>query len=250
MPKIMLSHRRLTQHPRNATRRARPVCPGRPPCRRPAALPVSWPAVPAATPAGFTLIEMLIVIGLLGAVAMILLASFNTNREQTLDHSIVQKELSDLQRAFHRMAADCVLQQGDLEQIAQFGLALLMERVTDNGTVLAEPWDVDKGKGWRGPYVEPESHRLIAPSSVGQQSGAVLIPVIETPYSKSDADGSYYRLVATDENALVTDTAADIDQLWVVSPDKVNDPGNGNPYEVGDPIECFPYRRRLLLDRD
>jgi prepilin-type N-terminal cleavage/methylation domain-containing protein len=51
---------------------------------------------PASPRTGFTLIELLIVIGLLGAVAMIMAASFSTNRQETLDNSIVQKELSDI----------------------------------------------------------------------------------------------------------------------------------------------------------
>jgi hypothetical protein len=42
---------------------------------------------------------------------------------------------------------DCVLQDDDLQRIARYGLAVLMERVADDGTVFANAWDFDKGRG-------------------------------------------------------------------------------------------------------
>jgi prepilin-type N-terminal cleavage/methylation domain-containing protein len=247
MLRIMLGCRRFAGG-RSVIGQARPVVPGFSPRRRPAAPPISPRGNSAAPRAGFTLIELLIVIGLLGAVAMVMLASFNTNREETLDNSVVQKELSDIQRAFHRLNADCVLRQGDLKTIAQYGLAVLMTEGILSG------WDADKGKGWRGPYVEREGARAIDSASIGQQAGtAAVIAVVETPYTSADDDGHYYRVVATEQDTSGSEPVervivpmGDIHQLWVVSPDR------GGLPAVGDLIETFPkeFRRRLLLDRE
>jgi prepilin-type N-terminal cleavage/methylation domain-containing protein len=195
----------------------------------------------------FTLIELLIVIGLLGMVVMVMLASFNSNRQETLDHSIVQKELSDIQRAFQRMNADCVLRDDDLGEIARYGLRVL---ITEG---IVPGWDSDKGRGWRGPYIEREGQRAINPNSVGQLEGTEFVPVVETPYVATDSDPQYYRVVATalgnvggeDVEQVILPTGT-IYQLWVISPNNGGVPG------AGDQIENFPkeFRRRLLLDRD
>jgi len=255
---IMLGCRRLTQHLRNATRRARPVCPDRPPCRRPAALPASPPAVPAAVPAGFTLIEMLIVIGLLGAVAMVLLTSFNIDREKTLDDSIVQKELADIQHAFHRMAADCVLQQDDYRLISRYGLAILIKHggylVTPDRWSFPGDWDADRGKGWRGPYVQQEGRRDINISANGDDIGVTAqgpgadttIPVICTPYAADDeyaADGHYYRVIPE----LDPNDTSRIIQLWAIDPKCPFTVVVSSDTDYAEFVE-YPRKRRLLLE--
>lgn len=197
--------------------------------------------------AGFTLLELLIVIGILAALAALLLSSLTGSREEMLDSTIVQKELSDIQRAVHRLAADCVLTESDHQTIAQYGLAVLM----DDSIFTA--WDSDRGKGWRGPYIEREGYREVDLSSIGQEPGVALIPVLQTPFSTSESDAHYYRVVATElvtvsgnEVERVIDSTGSVYQLWVIAPH-----GDGLPI-AGELIEDFDrdFRRRLLLDRD
>ena len=210
---------------------------------------------------GFTLIELLITIGILGALAAVLLTSFSTDREELLDSSIVQKELADIQRAFQRMNSDCVLKQDDYKLISRYGLAVLMQ-----STFLGK-WDADKGKGWRGPYLEMESRRFVNTTTVspagistaGQflDSGGIEIPVLCTPYAEGDSDGNYYRVIPTvdwgpDEKFNTTDDF--VAQLWVVFPDDgklvgVPDPLT-DPDDFADYIDAYELKRRLLLEGD
>ena len=205
---------------------------------------------------GFTLIELLIVIGLLGALAMLLLTSWSADRTKTLDSSIVQKELYDIQRAFQRFQADCVPKQGDYKLMTRYGLAILMKYPDDMqpGTggdewSFARHWDAERSRGWRGPYIESEGTREVdlggSPiSTIGQPElpeleGGTPIPVICTPYVNDDdgSTGDYYRVIP-DENAA---TSGHVTQLWVVFP---SHSGAYDP-DAPDPDE---QSRRLLLN--
>jgi prepilin-type N-terminal cleavage/methylation domain-containing protein len=238
----MLGYDRLAQCRRYLIQHERRQAPALPAGRHPGV----W-RMPPAVHAGFTLIELLIVIGLLGAVASLLLASFSGDREKMLDDSVVQAELSDIQRAFQRMNGDCVLQQEDYRTVARYGFAVLLRE----GSGSFAKWDAEKNKGWRGPYIAEESTRLI---DVGSDSsphwgqrpleGGYDIPVICTPYAQGANDGSFYRVIRQ------VDTDGAIVQLWAVFPTS----GGVLPAEIEDGIEneseLTPYAHRRLLMRD
>lgn len=208
--------------------------------------------------AGFTLIELLIVIGLLAALAALVLTSLSTDREEVLDSTIVQKELADIQRAFHRMNADCVLQQNDYKLISRYGLAILIK---DCGYLIAPDawsfpsgWSAERGKGWRGPYIQQEGKRDIDTSANGDDIGVTAqqlgtgttVPVICTPYAADDeyaADGHYYRVIPE----LDPNDTLRIIQLWAIDPDcpftlAVSTDAD---YAV---FESYQNKRRLLLE--
>ncbi len=255
---IMLGYNRLAQCRRYLLRRqghARPALPdGRRPgvWREPA--PVAAPA-PAAR-AGFTLIELLIVLGILGALAALLLSTMSVNRTETLDNSIVQKELADIQAAFQQFEADCVLNEDDYELVSRYGLAVLMQYGClpsgDNWSFGAS-WHADRGKGWRGPYMAEEARREIdlgesGISTAGQApvAGGAEVPVVCTPYADGNNDGHFYRVVPE------LDGDGQIEQLWVVFPGDsglttgIPDVNSSDP-AVREAFEQYPYKRRLLL---
>ncbi|MDO4571273.1 MAG: type II secretion system protein [Planctomycetia bacterium] len=204
----------------------------------------------------FTLIELLIVIGLLAALASVFFSHFSGTKEEVAHDPIVQKELSDIQRAFHRMAVDCVLQrETHYLKIAQYGLAPLMANSlrtngTDNLNWQIAVWDDERGRGWRGPYISSEGYREIDPASVGQKSGSRTerVPVLTTPHSDSETDMYYYRVLAVDIDGKILapadiDTADEVkkvDQFWVVFPETES---------WGDNISSISEskRRRLLI---
>jgi prepilin-type N-terminal cleavage/methylation domain-containing protein len=205
---------------------------------------------------GFTLIELLIVIGLLGALASVMLSSLSVNRTESLDDSIVQKEMSDIQRAFQRFRADCVPSQDDLKLMTKYGLAVLMEYdgyLESGDTWSFAKWDNAKGKGWRGPYVEREDGRYFniatdsddIADSPGQPcydstgtSSTKEIPVVCTPYVNDTGcyEGSYYRVIPEVGSSEVT-------QLWMVFPSY-----NGSlPLNPEQP-DSYDYKRRLIIN--
>jgi len=57
-------------------------------------------------------------------------------------------------------------------------------------------FDADKGKGWRGPYIERQGSRDVNPAS-GQPllTGGAEIPVVHDPYCDADDDEHYYRVI-------------------------------------------------------
>jgi type II secretory pathway pseudopilin PulG len=146
----------------------------------------------------FTLIELLIVIGPLGALATLVLPQVTATRTEAMD-PIVQKEMQDIRLAFQRFCQDVVPTDAQLDEFRKYGLAPLMRREI-SGEYAFDEWDDDRAKGWRGPYLTQEGTRHIAApnaSSNGQDDAGseVTIPVIQDPYSESDSDGRFYRVM-------------------------------------------------------
>jgi prepilin-type N-terminal cleavage/methylation domain-containing protein len=198
---------------------------------------------------GFTLIELLIVIGLLGALAVLLLTSLNVDRTQTLDSSIVQKELSDIQRAFQRFKADCVPQQYDYKLMTRYGLEVLAKYDSARGWSFADEWDPARRRGWRGPYIESEGTRTVDTTDsdadgVADNAGQPVngpgeeVCVVCTPYVNDEGcyDKSYYRVIHKAVSGNIT-------ELWVVFPSHSGD----LPADPKDP-DSYKNKRLLLLN--
>ncbi|GEM_PF-1101495 len=265
---IMFGYDRLAQCRKYLIRREGREKPNLPEGRRPGlwldAAPV---AAPAARRMGFTLIELLIVLGILGALASLLLSNYAVNRRETLDNSIVQSELAEIQRSFQAFRADCVLHKNttydDYALLARYGLAVLIKY--NAYLASGENWSFsntgDQGdKFWRGPYIEREGDRAIDRDAIGQPTGSWTVPVLLTPYSTDTDFSHYYRVVATIRNEttgkeeVATPAAVanlgpedeELIQLWVLSPE------GGSIPTAGTDIATFDnkFRRRLLLDRE
>jgi prepilin-type N-terminal cleavage/methylation domain-containing protein len=147
----------------------------------------------------FTLIELLIVIGLLGALAALMLPLFDVDRVESLEE-IVSHDLAAIQQAFQRLHRDAVLDEADLDEVRRYGLVALFERPVSYGTNnwTLDEYDADRQRGWRGTYAQQEGGRTIDPDSDGQDhdGGTVSVPVIETPFATAGDDGHYYRVLA------------------------------------------------------
>lgn len=144
----------------------------------------------------FTLLELLIVIGMLGALAALILPHLAIAKIEAFD-PIVQTEMQDIRIAFQRFYNDVMPDATQLDLFRKYGLAPLMQSELPDGTKFAG-WDPDRCRGWRGPYLESEGTRVIDPNSDGQvldATGGVSIPVILDPYSKTDGDARYYRVL-------------------------------------------------------
>ena len=147
----------------------------------------------------FSLIELLIVIGILGALVALVLPTLNT-AEINARKTVADKEMADICKMFSKMYGDCALPNTDLANIAKDGLWILMQRTQPTGCNLADQneYDYDKGHGWRGPYVQKEGERSIDVSSAdGQETaGGITVPVIHDPYhEKGESDKHYYRVM-------------------------------------------------------
>ncbi|MDR1491406.1 MAG: type II secretion system GspH family protein [Planctomycetaceae bacterium] len=161
----------------------------------------------------FTLIELLIVIGLLGALAAMVMLNLQIDRKQVIEDSVVVKELADIQAAFQTFAGDVSFNSHRLENcqlVAEYELSVLLENDDDN---FAE-WNHEKQIGWNGPYLMAEGRRVFNIDNKNQE-----LSVIETPESVNESDGHYYRVIATDEDGdVVSADSSEIKQLWVVYP--------------------------------
>jgi type II secretory pathway pseudopilin PulG len=145
----------------------------------------------------FTLIELIIVIGLLGALATIMLPTLSVKRVESLEQ-VVSHDMAAIRGAFQRLYRDAVLSESDLDNVRRYGLHPLMEQPDGTHGGWAIPaFDAEREKGWRGPYAEQEGRRDIDADvdAFGQPAGSTMIPVIEDPFSASETDGHYYRVV-------------------------------------------------------
>lgn len=153
----------------------------------------------------FTLLELLIVIGMLGALATLILPHLAVAKTEAFD-PMVQTETQDIRIAFQRFYNDVMPNEAQLDLFRKYGLAPLMQSELP-GIYNFAGWDPDRCRGWRGPYLESEGTRVIDADSDGQvqaESG-ISIPVILDPYAKTDSDARYYRVLCGKENAFTYD---------------------------------------------
>lgn len=189
----------------------------------------------------FTLIELLIVIGLLGALTTLVLPSFGGLREESME-KVVKKEMADIQEAFQRFRADCVPQTSDYKAITLYGLEILAEYDDSRGWTFPDGWDPDRGKGWRGPYLQAEGTETVDVSATGgladnpgqpMDGSGTDIPVVYTPFEgNSDGQpGDYYRVIPE-----LNDAGDKVEKLWLVFPSQSGElpdnPGELDSYDL------------------
>ena len=163
----------------------------------------------------FSLIELLIVVAILGALMSLVLPSFNNVSEEGKEQ-IALHEMREIQAAFTRFAADMIFrQEGEggaatneyLLDIGRYGLwPLLVEShpVLTNGVSYRE-FDSNSGVGRRGPYLEEEAYvRIALPPGIaangnfGQAAdtgSTASVPALKDPW------GGYYRVVVPAANS-------------------------------------------------
>jgi prepilin-type N-terminal cleavage/methylation domain-containing protein len=141
---------------------------------------------------GFTLMEMLIVIGLLGALVALILPRLTVQKTWAVDESMAPAEMMEIRRAYAAFQADCLPTAGDRTQIDRYGLAILMttNMAWVSGWSFPLTFDPNRGKGWRGPYLQQEGARTVYLDEEGQPltgSGPTAeIPVIHDPRHATD----------------------------------------------------------------
>ncbi len=142
----------------------------------------------------FSLIELLIVVGILGALSALILPMFH-DTEKEARNTVARSKMKDIQWAFSRFQADMLVELrktvddgGDvtnlyLEDIARYGLWPLFVRShpvmtegDDWGTDIFKKYELyngDTGFGWRGQYLEYDGIvSVAAPSLVYSYEGS------------------------------------------------------------------------------
>jgi hypothetical protein len=142
-------------------------------------------------PAGFSFVELLIALSLLAAMVYLALAFVPLTREE-IHSTVSEKEMTDIQSAFGRLAEDMVLNDVQLDDFGEYGVWGLMQSTHPDGGTDLSPWDPAQRRGWRGPYVAVEATARIDPTAPGQPDGAVEVPVLLDPY------GNRYRVLIPD----------------------------------------------------
>lgn len=141
--------------------------------------------------------EMLIVIGLLGALTMLVLPRLQVTKTWAVDESMAPAEMMDIRRAYAAFQADCLPTASDRAQIARYGLAILLNATSDGVSIWSFPlqFDPQRGKGWRGPYLQQEGTRTIYLNESGQAlvgtGPTAEIPVIHDPRYTMDANKGF-----------------------------------------------------------
>lgn len=146
---------------------------------------------------GFTLMELLIVIGLLGALTMLVLPRLQVTKSWAVDESMAPAEMMDIRRAYAAFQADCLPTVSDRTEIARYGLAILLNTTIGGAPSWSFPlqFDPQRGKGWRGPYLQQEGMRTVYLDEDGQAltgtGPKAEIPVIFDPRYTMDANHGY-----------------------------------------------------------
>jgi len=102
---------------------------------------------------GFTLLELLIVIGLLAALVGLVLPQFGGTRAEARDQMRVA-EMHAIHEAFLRFYGDVMPTDVQLTSLTNWHFAPLLART--NAAYAYQEWDPIRNRGWRGPYMHTE----------------------------------------------------------------------------------------------
>ena len=148
---------------------------------------------------GFSLIELMIVVAILGALVAIIIPSFGFS-EQSAKDDVVVSEMRQLREAFAQFYLDNYPSDDNVAKMANYGLWPLFttNAPPDHSASVARiGYDAANRLGWRGPYALMEKSDQsvylqagqIKDAAEGTVSGsAAAIPVALDPY------GGYYRV--------------------------------------------------------
>ena len=153
----------------------------------------------------FSLVELLIVIGILGVLATLIIPNFNNTTDDAKEQVTIT-EMREIQNAFRRFSADVMLKNNNsrMENILKFGLWPLMKEDDPGSSITYTDYDVETGIGRRGPYLQMEGEITISssPTAGGQasESSGTTVPVMKDTY------GGYYRVMCPEINSEDSET--------------------------------------------
>lgn len=135
---------------------------------------------------GFTLLELLVVVALIGVLASIALVAFDKTRDRA-EVDVARIEMTEIRKALHMFHRDVGHDPSAVTE--DLSLWLLSSCQADNMAANdyddgCAQWDPDARRGWNGPYMNAET---------GTQANAAA-----TFDGLLDPWGNYYRLVAPD----------------------------------------------------
>ena len=144
----------------------------------------------------FSLIELLIVIGILGALCTLILPGFG-DAEEDAKEKVVLTEMREAQNAFRRFASDVMLKSNimKMDDILKYGLWPLMKETHPDSasSITYSDYDAESGIGRRGPYLQMEGKITISSTLTAggqaEDTNGIEIPVLKDPY------GGYYRVM-------------------------------------------------------
>lgn len=107
--------------------------------------------------AGFTLLEMLVVVALLAVIAGLGVAAYEMNGDDATAISLAQSEMTELAKALRQFRRDVggypiVLHEADFSLLAQNSVDSDNDLIDDNSGLPI--FNKDTGRGIRGPYIE------------------------------------------------------------------------------------------------
>jgi len=151
---------------------------------------------------GFSLIELMIVVVILGVVVSIMIPMFSYSEKQAKDDAVLA-EMHAVQAAFIDYYNDNMPDRDGLKEFAKYGISALCVRTLngspavdfEDGGVIRWPYDPANKLGWRGPYLMQEGVVEVDVSDDGQksvESGGDEIPVVKDP------NDGYYRVLLAD----------------------------------------------------
>jgi len=139
--------------------------------------------------AGFTLLEMLVVVALLAIMAGLALNAYDSNGDDEIAKSLAQSEMAEIAKALRQFRRD-VGNWSQASHPADFSPLFVFKDDNNDGVedVFGYPaFDKDTGRGWRGPYLERRGMACVdVKVNIVDGDTAYSAPAVLIPYAKLD----------------------------------------------------------------